>query len=246
VGGAVVGDDGEAAGHDVRVGDEDLLERGQPDRLHLRQGDEVVEQDRQAGPVGVDEPGDLAGAVGAVGVERAEVRVAGAQRVGQQREVAVEALELLTDVALGVEGGLAVAQQGLGLRQRLLGAAGQQVARVDDLGERLTGLAVEGLAELVDDDAELLGVDAGDEVVEVDDQLAGLDRDVGRAERDDRALGEERLAVARGLQVDVLLTDGRAVADTALRSSGTCVPAAAAWTRGRRRPPGRGRRPCRS
>jgi hypothetical protein len=55
--------------------------------------------------------------------------------------------------------------------------------------------------------------DAADEVVEVRDELRRRDRDLGLAHRDEVAGVEVRLAVAGGLQVDVLLADRGAVAD---------------------------------
>ena len=73
---------------------------------------------------------------------------------------------------------LAVGDQRQGLRQRLLGPGQQQVAVVDQPAQVVAG-ALEGLAELVDDRAQVLLVEGADQLVHVEQQLLDRDRDRG-------------------------------------------------------------------
>ena len=145
-GAAVVADDAEAAGDDVGIGDQHLLDAVQPRDGDLVEDVEVAHQRAQA-RAGVLhqllERGRRRS--GALTTSCAQVGVALDQGVGDQPEVGRPLLDRRAVGDLRVEDGLAVGDQLQRLRQRLLGAGQQQVAVVDQPAEVVAG-AVEGLA----------------------------------------------------------------------------------------------------
>ena len=160
---AVVADDAEAAGDDVGIGDQHLLDAVQPRDRDLVQDVEVAHQRAEAGAGVVHQLLQRVRRVGRVDHEAAQVGVDGDEGVGDQPEVGGPLLDGRAVVVLGLQDRLAVGDQLQRLRQRLLGPGEQQVAVVDQPAEVVPG-AVEGLPELVDDDPQVLLVDRADQL----------------------------------------------------------------------------------
>ena len=158
--------------------------------------------------------------------------------VGEQRQVAGEALDRRGLVDLGGEHGVAVLQQRRGdvevvVRRRM------KESEVSTIRPRSGPVPLNAGAELVDDRGQALLVHRVDRGVEVGQQLGGLDRRPGHRGRDLGPVGEVGVPLGLRLQVDELLADRGPVGHDRLRVGAGC-PCGPSRCSGPRR------RPCRS
>ena len=127
---------------------------------------------------------------------------------------------------LALQHGVAVADQGRRDVEVPVGGVDERRAGVDDALQVGAGPG-EGQPELVDGGAQGPLVHRPHRRREVAEQLLGRQRDAGVGRRDLRAVVEVGAVVGLRLEVDVLLTDGRAVADHGQRvGRDLVVPAA--------------------
>ena len=207
---AVVADDGEAAGDDVGVGDQHLLDAVQPRDGHLVQDVQVPDQRAQPGPGVLDQRLDRGGGVRRVDHERAQVGVDVDEGVGHQPQVRRPTAGSPTGSRTWVS--RTVCPSVISCRVCGSDSSARASSRLplSISRPRSSPGAGEGLPELVDDDPQVLLVDGADQLVHVEQQLLDGHRDGGPVLRDDRAVLEERPLVVVGLQQDVLLADGAA------------------------------------